>query len=689
MSDRTPEEPMSDVTFRAGLVGAGYISEYHVAALRRLPHVEIVGIADLDPRRAAEAGGRHDLAVYSSVEELVRAGADVIHVLTPPHAHAPVALEALDRGCHVLIEKPMAISVAECRAISDRAAERGRQLAVNHSLLFDPRVRALMARLRAGDVGDVVSVDFLRGTDLPPPPAGPLPRAFREGGFVFRDVGVHALYLLDAILGPIEEIAHASWESRGGEPRVAFDEWRVLARCRRGFGQVQLSLNVRPRQSQIIVQGTRGVLRADLFLMFVGHRGATPLPKAAERVVNAFTDTVRPFLDVVGYVLSFLGGRSMPYQGLSEFVAAFYAALADGGPMPVTAEEATRTVHWVEEVATRADEAWRRTRDRYALAPSVPYLVTGAGGNLGSALVERLRADGHRVRIFVRRAPDLVPDGVEVVVGDLADPEAVDRAVRGARVVVHAGAVMKGTRAEHQRGTVEGTRNVVRACERHGVARLVHVSSLSVVRWASRDRVIDETTPLEPRPERRGAYTQAKLAAEQLVTDHARRGLPSVVVRPGQIVGGTQPLLTPATARIAAGSYVVLGSGRATLPLVRLEDVVAAIVAAAGASVEAGTILHVVGPDAPSQNEILRVAAPEGARIVRLPRLLVRGMAATADAVLRRLGRSSPITEYQVRSATTRHRFASTRAERALGWRADSVLQRYSAASSAARRLTE
>ena len=80
--------------------------------------------------------------------------------------------------------------------------------------------------------------------------------------------------------------------------------------------------------------------------------------------------------------------------------------------------------------------------------------------------------------------PEKAEDGIEYVRGDLGDPEAIDRLVRGAKTVFHVGATMKGGWPEHERGTIEGTRNVLAACRKHAVGKLVHVSSLSVIDWA-------------------------------------------------------------------------------------------------------------------------------------------------------------------------------------------------------------
>ena len=121
------------------------------------------------------------------------------------------------------------------------------------------------------------------------------------------------------------------------------------------------------------------------------------------------------------------------------------------------------------------------------------------------------------MRVLVRKPLAAYADdpGVQVVVGDLGDPRIVDHAVAGAKLVYHVGAAMKGSLRDFEAGTTWGTRNVVESCLAHGTSRLVYVSSLSVLDHAGRDptvRVV-ESSALEPQPQKRGAYTQTKLAA--------------------------------------------------------------------------------------------------------------------------------------------------------------------------------
>lgn len=662
--------PRGGARFRAGMVGAGLISEHHVAAVQGLADVDLVGVHDSDVRRAEARAAEWSTTAYASLDALVEAGANVIHVLTPPSTHAQVALDALGRGCHVLIEKPIAESPADARQIGEAAAARGLVATVDHSLLYDPQVLAAREQVRAGAVGEVVGVDVFRSSEYPPYEGGPLPPHMCQAGYPWRDVGVHCLYLIEELLGGILDV-DARWLSLGGDPNLAFDEWRGLVRCERGLGQFQLSWNGKPQESQIVIHGSRGMLRVDLFAMFRSKRVATPLPKAAERVVNAYAESLRPLAEVPINAWRFLRKEIQPYQGVRNLIADFYARLAAGLPPPIAVEDAAVLVDWVEKIARAAEAEHAQTTARFPLSPTTEFLVTGASGSLGSAVVKRLLADGRTVRAFVRRVPERPAEGVEYAFGNLGDPDAVERAVRGAEVVIHAGAAMSGGWPEHHCATVVGTRNVIDACRRLDVRQLVHVSSLSVVDWAGAagGEPISEATPLEPRPAERGSYTRAKLEAELAVSAAATERLPCVILRPGVIFGGGIPLISPAVARRAGKRWAILGAGRLTVPLVYIDDVADAILAAVERELVSGEVIQIIDDERLTQQEILAVADAAGAGAVRIPRpaLLLAGK--LSEYPLRKLGRQSPIGAYRLRSALAPASFRSDRAERLLGWR--------------------
>jgi nucleoside-diphosphate-sugar epimerase/predicted dehydrogenase len=635
---------------RVGLIGAGYVSQFHLQALRRLPDVQIVGVCDVDRARAAATGCR----VFDSPRQLYGAGVDFVHILTPPASHAELTLEALRHGCHVLVEKPLATSVEDCDRIAAAAGDR--IVCVCHSLLRDPFVMQALELVRHGAVGELLTVDYFRSSEYPPWSGGALPPQYRDGGYPFRDLGVHALYLMQAFLGPLQEVQ--GWFGSAGrhstDPNLRYDEWRALVRAGGGTGQIQLSWNVRPLQHQIWLQGTDGVIRADLFSMFVSCRRSTPWPKPIERVRNAQGEARAIRRQVRRNVVRYLRGRLMPYHGLQTFLADFYAH-----PRPIVSlAEARQVVDWMERVARPADDAKRRWLAGFTARPTAPVLVTGASGFIGRQLVRRLLEQHDRVRVLVRRDWPADPR-VEVVIGDLGDPDAVDRAVAGTRIVYHLGATMRGRREDFDRGTVTGTRHVVEAVRRHRVDKLVYVSSLSVLHAAAaRPGVpIREDWPLEPRPAERGAYTQSKLAAEQLVRQAT--DIRSVIVRPGQVFGPGVSPVSPAVAHRVGRRWVILGNGRRVLPLVHVDDVVEAILLAAQRD---RGLWHIVDSSARVTHAELVPTA------VKIPYPLVWCLAWVAEVLGRLLRRPPPLSRYRLQSALAPVSFDCRAAERDLGW---------------------
>lgn len=353
-------------------------------------------------------------------------------------------------------------------------------------------------------------------------------------------------------------------------------------------------------------------------------------------------------------------------EGPDAFVAAIEKQLASRTTR-VERSNAMREETWearAKKLARTIDDVIANGPPVAELSERVPFLVTGGAGSLGRVIVDRLVAQGHRVRVFDRRAP-APRDNVESAIGDLSNAAEVERAVRGAEVVIHAGAVMKGDWATHEAGTVTGTRNVIAACLKYRTRQLIHISSLSVVDYAA-STTIDESTPLEPRAAERGFYTQAKLAAEQSVSEAAMRGLPCVILRPGQIFGGGIPAITGAVARNAGGRWLILGDGQLELPLVFIDDVVDAIVAAIDKKLVDGQIIQLVDPVHLTQRELLDLS--NLAKQIAIPRSVVFTLGKLSELPLRLLGRTSPIARYRLQSALAQVEYRSERARQLLGW---------------------
>ena len=280
------------------------------------------------------------------------------------------------------------------------------------------------------------------------------------------------------------------------------------------------------------------------------------------------------------------------------------------------------------------------------------------------------------MRVLVRRPVAAYADdaGIQTVVGDLGDPRIVRHAVKGVPLVYHVGAAMRGGPRDFEAGTVWGTRNMIEACVAESTARLVYVSSMSVFDHAGRDpgAVMTESSPLEPHPEWRGAYTQTKLSAERMVLDAvAKHGLPAIIVRPGQIFGPGAEKVTPNGVIGLAGRWVAVGDGAQALPLVYVDDVVDALLCAAEAPLPAQRVFNVVDTSRITQQDYLarcRRKLGDEIKVVRVPRWTFMLLGFGVEQLGKVLRRDVPLTRYRVRSLRPLANFDTTAARADLGW---------------------
>ncbi|MDQ2806589.1 MAG: Gfo/Idh/MocA family oxidoreductase [Chloroflexota bacterium] len=178
---------------RAAVIGAGAMGRNHCRVYRELPGVELVGLADADPGTAERAGKQFGAAHFTTPGALLNATQpDLVTVAVPTMAHLPVALECLAHGAHLLVEKPLAFTVAEGQAIIAAAQAAGRVLAVGHVERYNPALTELKARLDAGALGRVFQMHAQR--------LGPFPARVRDVGVVV-DLATHDVDIMRYLSG--------------------------------------------------------------------------------------------------------------------------------------------------------------------------------------------------------------------------------------------------------------------------------------------------------------------------------------------------------------------------------------------------------------------------------------------------------------------------------------------------------
>jgi predicted dehydrogenase len=195
---------------RAGVIGLGWAGRQHAAAYHALPGVELVAVASQEaPARAAVAAALGVAQQFAGWEDLLATeGLDAVSVAVPTFLHAPIAVAALERGIHVLSEKPMARSVAEATRMvaAARAAGRVLQVAFNHRRRGD--IQALKAVIDAGRLGRpyYAKAWWLRRTGIPTLGSW-FTSAELAGGGPLVDIGIHVLDYSLFLLGNPEVTA--------------------------------------------------------------------------------------------------------------------------------------------------------------------------------------------------------------------------------------------------------------------------------------------------------------------------------------------------------------------------------------------------------------------------------------------------------------------------------------------------
>jgi nucleoside-diphosphate-sugar epimerase len=302
----------------------------------------------------------------------------------------------------------------------------------------------------------------------------------------------------------------------------------------------------------------------------------------------------------------------------------------------------------------------------------VKVLVTGSTSFLGGAVAARLHARGDDVTVFQRRPSGL---GLREVLGSVADRRAVEAAVAGADVVIHAAAKVDvvGPWPEFEETNIAGTANMLAAARSANVDRFVYVSSPSVAH-AGKSLVGVPAGPADPE-RARGSYSRSKAAAERLALAATTGSLAVVSIRPHLVWGpGDTQLIGRIVSRARQGRLAVIGSGAALMDTTYVDNAADAIVAAADRAGRLGGQAFVVSNGQPRPVRELLGAIADAAGLapprLRVPAGLARAAGTVLEQVWERLDRDDdpPITSFLAEQLSTAHWFDQRATRRALEW---------------------
>lgn len=187
---------------KAAVIGVGNMGRNQARVYDELPGVELAAVADTDEETARNVARLRHVRAYTDYHELLdEVRPDVVSVTVPTRWHYQVAMDALEAGCHVLVEKPIAATLDEVQEIIARAAKLGRVLTVGHIERFNPAVIEMKRRIDAGQLGQIFIIHARRQS--------PFPKRILDVG-VASDLATHELDMMRYLTGT--EVAHLSAE---------------------------------------------------------------------------------------------------------------------------------------------------------------------------------------------------------------------------------------------------------------------------------------------------------------------------------------------------------------------------------------------------------------------------------------------------------------------------------------------
>lgn len=677
---------------RVALVGAGNIARVHLDALLSLPGVRVSAVIDPNleaaRRLAAPVSGA---ASFGSIDEALAAGSfDAAHVLVPPPLHAALACRLLAAGKPLLVEKPLATSSAECAAIADAAGAAGVAVGVNQNYVHHPAFLALRRLVESGRIGRPSHVSCIYNAPLHQLAT----RQFGHWMFdqpvnILLEQAVHPLSQIVTLAGDVAEVHAVAEPAIALAPGLPFrGSLTALLSCARMAASLRFAVGQSFPSWQVTVIGDDGVAVADIFANRCWRHARTRYIEALDNALASATTGAAIAADGVGNLVAYglstlrLKGRSDPFfLSMRNSIAAFHGALDKGARPECDGAFGGRLVAVCELIDTLVSRG-PAPAPRAARPPAPPrwdVAVLGGTGFIGTATVRALLGAGLRVSVLSRSCRNLpdVFDSPDVALfrGDIRDSAQVERAIGEARTVVNLAHGGGGDTYEAVRAAMVGGAEVIaRHCLKAGVGRLVHVGSIASLYLGPDAGTITGATPSDPLAAERADYSRAKAEADRLLLDLAdREALRVVILRPGLVVGAGTPAFHAGLGFSYNDQHCIgWNRGDNPLPFVLVDDVAAAIVAAARAEGIDGRCYNLVGDVRLTAREFIAELARATGRPLRFhpqwPSLL--WAQDLAKWVIKRVGgRRSPVpSRREILSRGLIARFDCTDAKRDLAW---------------------
>lgn len=277
---------MNQPAIRIAIIGPGKVGHLHAKAVRQLPDTELVAVCGRSPEKTAAFARPYGIAAYTDIARMIQTERiDLCLVCTPHPAHREPTVAALDAGAHVLVEKPLASSLADCDAMLEAARRNGRQLGVISQRRFYESSLRIRAAIDAGKIGTPAlgMVIMLGWRDEAYYRSDPWRGKWaEEGGGVLVNQAPHQLDLLLWYMGEVDEV-YGQWRNVN-HPYIEVEDTAVaiLKFKNGGIGNIVVSNSQQPGlYGKVHIHGRNGAsvgVQTDGGSMFVAGRSSITEP---------------------------------------------------------------------------------------------------------------------------------------------------------------------------------------------------------------------------------------------------------------------------------------------------------------------------------------------------------------------------------------------------------------------------
>jgi UDP-N-acetyl-2-amino-2-deoxyglucuronate dehydrogenase len=256
---------VSEESFRIALVGCGRISKNHFNAIRKVDGLDLVAVCDSDPKRAEEAATEQNVACFTSYERmLAESNSDVVTIATPSGLHTDQGVEAAQAGKHVVMEKPMAISLTGADALVHACDKAGVKLFVVKQNRLNPPIQLLKRAVDRGRFGRIFlancTVHWARPQEYYD--QAPWRGTWEFDGGAFMNQASHYVDLIQWLMGPVESVmAKTATLARRIETE---DTGVAILKFRSGaLGTIEVTMLAYPRnlEGSVTVLGEKGSVK--------------------------------------------------------------------------------------------------------------------------------------------------------------------------------------------------------------------------------------------------------------------------------------------------------------------------------------------------------------------------------------------------------------------------------------------